>query len=34
MDNASAAFVELPAEILKQIEQIAPPGLAQGATLI
>jgi len=34
MENASAAFVELPGEILKQIEQIAPPGLAQGATLI
>jgi aryl-alcohol dehydrogenase-like predicted oxidoreductase len=34
LENASAAFIELPQEILKQIEQIAPPGLAQGATLI
>lgn len=33
-ENLAAAQVELPAEVLAQIEQIAPPGAAAGQTLI
>lgn len=33
-ENAAAAAVSLPAAVLARIEQVAPPGLAVGATLL